>query len=63
MVPEIAWVIAIHRKDVRDNLILDKAHSLVDTAIIVKTEIVSKPNRGHLHYLLLQQAQVRLQKR
>ena len=49
MFPEVAWVVAIHRQNVRREFVSHKAYSLVNTAVVVNAEIVSKPNRDYLH--------------
>ena len=49
MFPEVAWVVAIHRQNVRREFVSHKAYSLVNTTVVVNAEIVSKPNRDCLH--------------
>ena len=36
MLPEVAWIVAKHGKNVRGDIALDKAHSLIETAVIMQ---------------------------
>ena len=53
MLPEVAWIVAKHGKNVRADFGVDKAYGHVKTVVIMKAQIVPEPNGNYIHRLSL----------
>ena len=52
MLPEVAWIVAIHRENVRGDFIFHEVYRLVKTVAIVKAKVVPKPDSDCLHCVI-----------